>query len=90
MRLFLSGESPSQIGFGTQDRLQAKALWSGQAGVNEPDDTLPPGFEGIQPANVPRVKLSQMPLAKWRCPPRVSGLHYVVLYTFMKLRKMQF
>ncbi|KAK6115765.1 hypothetical protein DH2020_008034 [Rehmannia glutinosa] len=64
------GRSPSQVGLGTQDHLQVKELWPLQSGVNEPDDSLPPGFEGIQPANIWRVKLSQIPLIKWRCPPK--------------------
>lgn len=33
------------------------------------DDNLPPGFEGIQPAKLWRIKLSQIPLITWRCPP---------------------
>lgn len=72
VRLFLSEESPSEVGMGTQDHLQAKALWSFPSGGDGPDDNLPPGFEGIQPANLWRVKLSQIPLMNWRSPPRVS------------------
>ncbi|KAI3464866.1 hypothetical protein Pfo_021529 [Paulownia fortunei] len=70
VRLFLSEESPSQVGMGTQDHLQAKALWPVQTGGMGSDDNLPPGFEGIQPANHWTVKLSQIPLLKWKCPPR--------------------
>ncbi|KAL0366050.1 UNVERIFIED_CONTAM: Zinc finger CCCH domain-containing protein 6 [Sesamum radiatum] len=70
VKLFLSEESPSQVGMGTQDHLQAKALWSLQSGGIGLDDSLPPGFEEIQPANLWRLKLSQIPLMKWRCPRR--------------------
>ncbi|KAK4434597.1 Zinc finger CCCH domain-containing protein 6 [Sesamum alatum] len=70
VKLFLTEESPSQVGMGTQDHLQAKALWSLQSGGIGLDDSLPPGFEEIQPANLWRLKLSQIPLMKWRCPPR--------------------
>ncbi|KAL8524023.1 hypothetical protein ACS0TY_013835 [Phlomoides rotata] len=70
VRLFLSEESPSQVGLSTQDHLQAKTLWQAHAGGMGPDDNLPPGFEGIQPANPWTVKLSQIPLMKWKCPPR--------------------
>nr|WAK99696.1 C3H [Pogostemon cablin] len=70
VRLFLSEDSPSQVGLGTQDHLQAKALWPTHAGGAGPDDNLPPGFEGIQPANPWTVKLSQIPIVKWKCPPR--------------------
>ncbi|KAL0438452.1 UNVERIFIED_CONTAM: Zinc finger CCCH domain-containing protein 6 [Sesamum latifolium] len=51
---------------GSQDHLQAKAFSGGMGS----DDNLPPGFEGIQPANPWIVKLAQIPLAKWKCPPR--------------------
>ncbi|KAK4481439.1 hypothetical protein RD792_012331 [Penstemon davidsonii] len=70
VRLFLSEESPSQVGTGTQDHLQAKILWPVESGGTGSDDNLPPGFEGIQPANLWSVKLSQIPLLKWKCPPR--------------------
>lgn len=66
VRLFLSEESPSQVGMGAQDHLQAKAISGGMGS----DDNLPPGFEGIQPANPWIVKLAQIPLAKWKWPPR--------------------
>ncbi|KAH7848893.1 hypothetical protein Vadar_009809 [Vaccinium darrowii] len=70
VRLFVSDESPSQVGFGTQDHLQAKASWlPSPAGIGA-DDNLPPGFEEAQPANLWRNKLSQIPLIEWRCPPR--------------------
>ncbi|KAK4387472.1 Zinc finger CCCH domain-containing protein 6 [Sesamum angolense] len=69
VKLFLLEESPSQVGMATQDHLQAKPLWSLQSDIGL-DDSLPPGFEEIQPANLWRLKLSQIPLMKWRCPPR--------------------
>lgn len=69
VRLFLSEESPSQVGVGTQDHLQAKA-WPLQAGGMGSDENLPPGFEGIQPANLWAAKLSQISVVKWKCPPR--------------------
>ncbi|CAA2956004.1 zinc finger CCCH domain-containing 6 [Olea europaea subsp. europaea] len=71
VRLFLSDESPSQVGLvGSQDHLQAKTLWSVHSGGTGSDDNLPPGFEGIETSNLWRNKLSQIPLIKWRCPPR--------------------
>ncbi|XP_073123139.1 zinc finger CCCH domain-containing protein 6-like [Henckelia pumila] len=70
VRLFLSEESPSQVGLGTQDHLQAKTQWPDQSGDTGTDDNLPPGFEGVQPANLWRVNLSQVPLVPWRLPPR--------------------
>ncbi|CAI9786540.1 unnamed protein product [Fraxinus pennsylvanica] len=71
VRLFLSDESPSQVGLvGSQDHLQAKTLWSVHSGGTGSDDNLPPGFEGIQTSNLWRNKLAQIPLIKWRCPPR--------------------
>ncbi|XP_019055019.1 PREDICTED: zinc finger CCCH domain-containing protein 6 isoform X3 [Nelumbo nucifera] len=34
------------------------------------DDQLPPGFEGAHPANQLKKELSQIPLVKWKCPPK--------------------
>ncbi|KAH6776601.1 hypothetical protein C2S52_014162 [Perilla frutescens var. hirtella] len=68
VRLFLSEECPSQVAMGTQDHLQAKKTL--RAGGMGSDDNLPPGFEGIQPANPWAAKLSQISLVKWKCPPR--------------------
>lgn len=65
VKLFLSDESPSQVGLSGQDHLQAKESWHS-------DDNLPPGFEGIQPANLFQNKLSQITLIQWKCPSRVS------------------
>ncbi|XP_075495100.1 zinc finger CCCH domain-containing protein 6-like isoform X1 [Primulina tabacum] len=70
VRLFLSEESPSQVGLGTQDHLQAKTQWPDQSGDTGTDYNLPPGFEGIQHANLWRFNLSQAPLVTWRWPPR--------------------
>ncbi|KAJ7957846.1 zinc finger CCCH domain-containing protein 6-like [Quillaja saponaria] len=69
IRLFLSEESPSQVGLGAQDHLQAKTsllLHSTGAGS---DDNLPPGFEGTHPSNQLQIQLSQIPLIKWTSPP---------------------
>ncbi|KAI3816360.1 hypothetical protein L1987_16053 [Smallanthus sonchifolius] len=70
VKLFLSDESPSQVGLGGQDHLQAKDSWSWHSGGASSDDHLPPGFEGIQPANLLQNKLSQIPVILWKCPSR--------------------
>ncbi|XP_076940502.1 zinc finger CCCH domain-containing protein 6-like [Bidens hawaiensis] len=70
IKLFLSDESPSQVGLVGQDHLQAKDSWSWHSGGSSSDDNLPPGFEGIQPANFLQNKLSQIPLIQWKCPTR--------------------
>ncbi|XP_024986954.1 zinc finger CCCH domain-containing protein 6 [Cynara cardunculus var. scolymus] len=70
VKLFLSDESPSQVGLGGQDHLQAKASWPWHSAGAGSDDNLPPGFEGIQPANLLQNKLSQVPLIQWKCPSR--------------------
>ncbi|XP_051124432.1 zinc finger CCCH domain-containing protein 6-like isoform X2 [Andrographis paniculata] len=72
VRLFLTEESPSRVGMGTQDSLQAKPLWPLQSGVMVSNDSLPPGFDGIRPANPWRAKPSRIPLVKWSCPPRLQ------------------
>ncbi|KAL9172753.1 hypothetical protein ABFS82_03G068300 [Erythranthe guttata] len=72
VRLFLSEDYPSQVGIGSQEHLQAKSLWQAQSGSGSTsNDNLPPGFEGIQPPNPWTAKLSQIPLIKWKCPPRL-------------------
>lgn len=72
VRLFLSEESPSQVGLNGQDHLQAKASWPSHSTGTGSDDNLPPGFEGIQPANLLKNKLSQIPVIRWKCPPRFA------------------
>lgn len=81
----MSEESPSQVGVGTQDHLQAKA-WPLQAGGMGSDENLPPGFEGIQPANSWAAKLSQISVVKWKCPPRVCLIDFHLSF-LMKLSK---
>uniref|UniRef100_A0A2C9U0H5 C3H1-type domain-containing protein n=3 Tax=Manihot esculenta TaxID=3983 RepID=A0A2C9U0H5_MANES len=69
VRLFLSEESPSQVGLGAQDHLQAKASWLSHPAGTTAEDALPPGFEGLS-ANQLHAKSSDIPVIKWRCPPR--------------------
>ncbi|XP_062101047.1 zinc finger CCCH domain-containing protein 6 [Humulus lupulus] len=69
VKLFLSEESPSQVGVDSQEHLQAKAFLSHSTGTSS-DDVLPPGFEGAHSANLLQTKLSQIPIVKWRCPPK--------------------
>ncbi|CAN0906401.1 Zinc finger CCCH domain-containing protein 6 [Linum grandiflorum] len=70
VRLFLSDESPSQVGSSPQDDLQAKASWVSHPTGTANEDVLPPGFELGQPPNQPQIKASDIPVVKWRCPPR--------------------
>ncbi|OVA12620.1 zinc finger protein [Macleaya cordata] len=71
VRLFLTEDSPSQVGLGAQDHLQAKTSWLLHSTGAGSDDHLPPGFEGgAQSANQLKKELSQIPLVKWQCPPR--------------------
>ncbi|XP_010271421.1 PREDICTED: zinc finger CCCH domain-containing protein 6 isoform X2 [Nelumbo nucifera] len=70
VRLFLSEDSPSQVGIGAQDHLQAKTSWLLHSTGMNSDDQLPPGFEGAHPANQLKKELSQIPLVKWKCPPK--------------------
>lgn len=66
VRLFSTAKPPSEVGMGRRARL----LQSGGYEEGPP----PPGFEEIQPANLWRVRSSQMAFTKWRCPPRVSEI----------------
>lgn len=72
IRMFLSEESPSEVGLSAQDHLQAKTSWLLHSNGLGSDDNLPPGFEGAHPANQLKNMLSQIPVIKWKCPPRVS------------------
>ncbi|XP_021722540.1 zinc finger CCCH domain-containing protein 6-like [Chenopodium quinoa] len=81
VRLFLSEESPSQVGAGAQDHLQVKKIVSGLP-VNGlvADDNLPPGFEGFNPANQLKNRLAQIPVVKWRSPPKFTlGVEWQVV-----------
>lgn len=73
VRLFLSEDCPSEVGLGAQDHLQAKASWLLHSTGLGSDDTLPPGFEVAHPENQWQIKLSQIPVNQWRCPPKVSS-----------------
>lgn len=71
VRLFLSEDFPSQVGLSAQDNLQAKeASWMLHSTGTGSDDNLPPGFEGSHPSNQWQSQLSDIPLIKWKCPPR--------------------
>lgn len=67
----MSEESPSQVGLGAQDHLQAKKTLSGlHLNGLVSDDNLPPGFEAFNPASQLKNKLAQIPVVKWQRPPR--------------------
>ncbi|CAH9094249.1 unnamed protein product [Cuscuta epithymum] len=66
VRLFLSEESPLQVGLSSQDHLQAKPSLEG--GITN-DDNLPPGFEAVLGSTLCKTKLDQIPLIKWERPP---------------------
>ncbi|KAI6688322.1 hypothetical protein NL676_025150 [Syzygium grande] len=70
VRLFLSDEAPVQVGVSAQDHLQAKTSWLLHSTGVGSDDALPPGFEAAHPSNKLQIKVSEIPLSKWKCPPR--------------------
>ncbi|KAA3476328.1 zinc finger CCCH domain-containing protein 6-like [Gossypium australe] len=70
IRLFLSEESPSQVGSGAQDHLQAKTFSVSHLYVAAVDDFLPPGFEGASSTNHLQINLSEVPVISWRFPLR--------------------
>ncbi|CAN4105261.1 unnamed protein product [Withania somnifera] len=69
VKLFLSEDSPSQVGLGAQDHLQAKISLPLHAGVLVSGDNLPPGFEGAQAESLLKNKIAQIPVIKWSRPP---------------------
>ncbi|KAL6216228.1 hypothetical protein ACLB2K_009454 [Fragaria x ananassa] len=71
VKLFLLEESPSQVGLSAQDHLQAKTSWLSHSSGTGSDDNLPPGFESAHPSNQLQIDLSQIPLIRWKTPPRV-------------------
>lgn len=70
VRLFLSEDSPSQVGSGAQDHLQAKRSWVSHPTGATTDDVLPPGFGGANSATCPQIDVSDIPVIKWKCPLR--------------------
>ncbi|KAK3143457.1 hypothetical protein QOZ80_4AG0300590 [Eleusine coracana subsp. coracana] len=72
VRLFLSDDSPSQAGLRPQDNLQAKGSWLMHAAGPSSDDSLPPGFESLQPTNNVKIDIAKVPLIRWRCPPKMA------------------
>ncbi|KAL9857048.1 Zinc finger CCCH domain-containing protein 6 [Arabidopsis thaliana] len=67
VRLFISEDSPSQVGSESQDHLQAKSPLASHPS----DDNLPPGFGGPFSANESQIKLSDIPLIKWKCSVQI-------------------
>ncbi|KAI4320954.1 hypothetical protein MLD38_034385 [Melastoma candidum] len=70
VRLFLSEEAPAQVGVGNQDHLQAKTSWLLHAAGSGHEDILPPGFEESHSPAGFHVNVSDIPVSKWRRPPR--------------------
>ncbi|KAJ1421659.1 Zinc finger, CCCH-type [Sesbania bispinosa] len=70
VRLFLSEESPSQVGLNSQDHLQAKISLQHPGGAGS-DDILPPGFEGTHASSQFEIKPSQIPVIRWINPPKI-------------------
>ncbi|KAG8499098.1 hypothetical protein CXB51_005510 [Gossypium anomalum] len=70
VRLFLSEESPSQVGVGGQDHLQAKTSLVSHINGATGDDFLPPGFEGAHSTSHLQINLLEIATIKWRCPLR--------------------
>ncbi|KFK38179.1 hypothetical protein AALP_AA3G079500 [Arabis alpina] len=67
VRLFISEDSPSQVGSESQDHLQAKS-----SGASHPNDgNLPPGFGGHLSADGLQIKLSDIPVIKWKRSVRI-------------------
>ncbi|XP_039000241.1 zinc finger CCCH domain-containing protein 6-like [Hibiscus syriacus] len=80
IRLFLLEDSPSQIGSGGQDHLQAKTSLVSHSNGAAGDDFLPPGFEGAHSTNDLQINLLEIPVIKWRCPLRfVLDLNWQVV-----------
>ncbi|XP_010536361.1 PREDICTED: zinc finger CCCH domain-containing protein 6 [Tarenaya hassleriana] len=67
VRLFLSEDSPSQVGSGAQDHLQAKSPLPSHPS----DENLPPGFGGSHSADQSQINLSDIPMVQWKCSVRI-------------------
>ncbi|KAL2906716.1 Zinc finger CCCH domain-containing protein 6 [Bienertia sinuspersici] len=66
VKLFLPEDSPSKIGSGAQDQLQAKASRMLQSDAMVFDDP-PPGFGGLSSSET--LKRTCVPQTVWKCPP---------------------
>ncbi|XP_022772674.1 zinc finger CCCH domain-containing protein 6-like isoform X2 [Durio zibethinus] len=66
IRLFLSEESPSQVGLGAQDHLQAKTSLVSHLNVAALDNFLPPGFGGVHSTNHLQINLSFVLDLNWQ------------------------
>lgn len=82
VKLFLLEESPSQVGLSAQDHLQAKTSWLSHSSGTGSDDNLPPGFESAHPASQLQIDLSQIPLIRWKTPPRVN-MNSCIIFIFI-------
>ncbi|KAK2398591.1 zinc finger CCCH domain-containing protein [Trifolium repens] len=71
VKLFLSEDSPSQVGLNSQDHLQAKISSLLHQGEASSDDILPPGFEGTHASSQFDIKLFQIPVINWINPPKI-------------------
>ncbi|CAJ2675402.1 unnamed protein product [Trifolium pratense] len=71
VKLFLSEDSPSQVGLNSQDHLQAKISSLLHQGEASSDDILPPGFEGTHASSQFDIKPSQIPVINWINPPKI-------------------
>ncbi|KAK7277776.1 hypothetical protein RJT34_22793 [Clitoria ternatea] len=71
VKLFLSEESPSQVGLNSQDHLQAKTSPLLHPGGVGSDDILPPGFEGTHASTQLEVNLYQILVIRRTGPPKV-------------------
>ncbi|KAJ0257429.1 Zinc finger CCCH domain-containing protein 6 [Hirschfeldia incana] len=67
VRLFISEDSPSQVGSESQDHFQAKSSEASHLS----GDNLPPGFGGLRSANETQIKLSDIPVIKWNGSVRI-------------------
>ncbi|KAL2346259.1 hypothetical protein Fmac_000259 [Flemingia macrophylla] len=72
VRLFLSEESPSQVGLNSQDHLQAKTSLLLHPGEASSDDILPPGFEGTHASSQFEIIPSQIPVIRWTTPLKIG------------------
>ncbi|KAL9673649.1 hypothetical protein QQ045_029910 [Rhodiola kirilowii] len=72
VRLFLNNEAPCEVGSGEQDDLQAKTLSHLHVAATPSEDNLPPGFEGVQPSNLSNNLVLEVPIIKWKRPPKLT------------------
>ncbi|XP_047325147.1 zinc finger CCCH domain-containing protein 6-like [Impatiens glandulifera] len=71
VKFYFTDESPSRIGLSGEDDLQVQTLWDQQSVETGIDLNFPPKIDEFHSISFLKNKISQIPLIKWSCPPKL-------------------